>query len=248
MSCNRDYPDRRSLGPRAIAAARERVGDAAVDAAERLVLERRAAAAAAASTPAAPPTINHLMLTQQLAAAVRAAQLRAETTERAAARAEAEATAAYLAAVAEPLATRQAAWDEVAEAKEAQARHCKHQRTAAPEAPAPAEPAWRRRPYAAYSTVEYWRQYEGEIWNRRRVPLSGKPKRPAAKLPRPSSHDERGGCPRAVRCVDVARNRLKNVKFRQKSLRGGAAPAPPAGAARRGTGSQKGCIDMVTPP
>ena len=172
MSCNRDYPDRRSLGPRAIAAARERVGDAAVDAAERLVLERRAAAAAAASTPAAPPTINHLMLTQQLAAAVRAAQLRAETTERAAARAEAEATAAYLAAVAEPLATRQAAWDEVAEAKEAQARHCKHQRTAAPEAPAPAEPAWRRRPYAAYSTVEYWRQYEGEIWNRRRVPLS----------------------------------------------------------------------------
>ena len=166
MSCNRDYPDRSSLGPRAIAEARKRVGDAAVDAAERLVLERRAAAAAAASTPAAPPTINHLMLTQQLAAAVRAAQLRAETTERAAARAEAEATAAYLAAVAEPLATRQAAWDEVAEAKEAQARHCKQQRTAAPEAPAPAEPAWRRRPYAAYSTVEYWRQYEGEIWNR----------------------------------------------------------------------------------
>mmetsp|Transcript_4215 Transcript_4215/g.13291 ORF Transcript_4215/g.13291 Transcript_4215/m.13291 type:complete len:89 (+) Transcript_4215:333-599(+) len=71
MSCNRDYPDRRSLGPRAIAAARERVGDAAVDAAERLMLEQCAAAAAAASTPAAPPTINHLMLTQQLAAAVR---------------------------------------------------------------------------------------------------------------------------------------------------------------------------------
>ena len=84
-----------------------------------------------------PPTINHLMLTQQLAAAVRAAQLRAETTERAAARAEAEATAAYLAAVAEPLATRQAAWDEVAEAKEAQARHCKHQRAAAPRGYAP---------------------------------------------------------------------------------------------------------------
>ena len=113
-----------------------------------------------------------LWLARPGASAPSVAQLRAETTERAAARAEAEATAAYLAAVAEPLATRQAAWDEVAEAKEAQARHCKHQRTAAPEAPAPAEPAWRRRPYAAYSTVEYWRQYEGEIWNRRRVPLS----------------------------------------------------------------------------
>ena len=106
-----------------------------------------------------------------------------------------------------PLAAAKAAWLEVEAAAEEKARHTKQQRVEEPPAPAPAEPAWRKRPYAAYTSVDQWKKEEGANWNRRRVPLCGKPGRPASKLPRPSRHDERG--------VPIG---YLNLQFCQKSL------------------------------
>lgn len=38
--------------------------------------------------------------------------------------------------------------------------------------PRPIGPEWHTRPYAKYETLEYWRQEEARIWNRRRIELS----------------------------------------------------------------------------
>mmetsp|Transcript_2185 Transcript_2185/g.6591 ORF Transcript_2185/g.6591 Transcript_2185/m.6591 type:complete len:247 (+) Transcript_2185:147-887(+) len=176
VPCSGARPDKLACALEAKRRVREELGDAAVDAAERLFIERRAAAAAAASTSSAPlPATGHLMRTNQLAANLRAAQLRAQHAEEAATRAEAEATVVYQSAVREPLAAAKAAWLEVEAAAEEKARHTKQQRVEEPPAPAPAEPAWRKRPYAAYTSVDQWKKEEGANWNRRRVPLCGKP-------------------------------------------------------------------------
>ena len=97
------------------------VGDAAVEAAERLVTERRAAAGTSASVER---NVNAVLgKTQRLQALLRAAQTRATKAEVAAERAETEAAEAAAAILREPEAARKQAWLELEAAQAALDAH-----------------------------------------------------------------------------------------------------------------------------
>ena len=82
---------------------RAELGDSVVDAAEQRMKERRAAEASS-STELPKNAFTMLGATQQLQAALRAAEVRAVSAEQAATRAEEQASLAYAEAVREPLA------------------------------------------------------------------------------------------------------------------------------------------------
>jgi hypothetical protein len=180
VACTGDKPtqaDAARVAKRRVAAI---VGDAAVEAAERLVTERRAAAGTSAGVER---NVNAVLgETQRLRAAVLGAQKRAAAAEQAARRAEAEAAEAAATIIRAPEEARNAAWLEVEAAQAALDSHAKRQRVEQ-EPPAVKEPAWRSRPYAKYDTVQKWVDREGELWNRRRVELSAdKPGQTAEQL------------------------------------------------------------------
>ena len=182
VPCSGDKPTQADAAREAKRRVAAVLGDAAVEAAERLVTERRAAAGTSASVER---NVNAVLgKTQRLQALLRAAQTRATKAEVAAERAETEAAEAAAAILREPEAARKQAWLELEAAHAALDAHAKRQRVESGEAaPAVEEPEWRLRPYAKYDTVDKWRKREGELWNRRRVKLSAaKPARPAEKL------------------------------------------------------------------
>jgi hypothetical protein len=166
------------------------LGDAAVEAAELLVTERRAAAGPSAGVAR---NVNAVLgETQRLRALLRAAETRADAAEQAARRAEAEAAEAAAAIIRAPEEARKAAWLELEAAQAAVDAHAKKQRVES-EAPAVKEPEWRSRPYAAYDTVDKWVKREGVLWNRRRVKLSAdKPGRSAEQLKPRAPHGNDG--------------------------------------------------------
>ena len=104
----------------------EIVGEAAVEQAERLVMERRAAAGASST---APPATAFAVLgrTQKLKAEVNSAKLRAAAAERAAEQAAERAAAEAAAIIREPEAARQAAWQELEAARAALEAHHQQQ-------------------------------------------------------------------------------------------------------------------------
>lgn len=195
------------------------VGEDAVEQAERLVMERQAAAGGLTAPSTA---FDVLALTQKLRAVVKSAELRATAAEQRARQVAERAAAEAAASMCEPEAARQAAWQELEAARAAlDAHHLqqqpKRQRVegeagsaeaaggaeaagSAEAAPEVAEPAWRKRPYAKYNTIQKWIDREGELWNRRRVKLSAdKAGRLPAKLPRgdrngPLHHSTRVSC------------------------------------------------------
>jgi len=179
VACAADKPTQAD----AARAAKRRVaailGEAAVEAAERLVTERCAAAGPSAGVER---NVNAVLgETQRLRAAMRGAEKRADEAEQAARRAEAEAAEAAAAIIRAPEAARKAAWLQLEAAHAALDAHAKRQRVEEPAAIK--EPEWRSRPYAAYDTVDKWVKREGELWNRRRVELSADtPSQPAEKL------------------------------------------------------------------
>ena len=156
VACAADKPTQADAARAAKRRVTEILGEAAVEAAERLVAERRAAAGS--SSAGVERTVNAVLgATQRLKAVLRAAERRAETAETAAARAAAEAAETAAAILREPEAARRQAWLEVEAAQAALDTHTKRQRVDQTETtPAAKEPAWRARPYAEYDTVQKW--------------------------------------------------------------------------------------------
>ena len=126
IPCSGDRPNKLACALEAKRRVRVELGDAVVDAAEQRMKERRAAEASS-STELPKNAFTMLGATQQLQAALRAAEVRAVSAEQAATRAEEQASLAYAEAVREPLAAREAAWLAHEEAKQALARHRKQQ-------------------------------------------------------------------------------------------------------------------------
>lgn len=152
------------------------------------------------STGAPPSAFEYLALVQQ----AKKAAARAEKAEAAALEAEAKADAERARALAQPMEACVLAYAEVERVKallDAYQQAPKRQRVEGAaqqqEVELPKEPPYRSRPYGQWGTVRVWLSYEGEIWNRRRVPLSdGKPARQPEQMPRgengPLDHWRRG--------------------------------------------------------
>ena len=105
IPCSGDRPNKLACALEAKRRVRVELGDAVVDAAEQRMKERRAAEASS-STELPKNAFTMLGATQQLQAALRAAELRAVSAEQAATRAEEQASLAYAQSVREPLEAR----------------------------------------------------------------------------------------------------------------------------------------------
>ena len=175
VPCSKDRATKLEAALHAKTKVAEIVGIDEIKQAERLVMERQAAAGGSTAPSTA---FDVLALTQKLRAVVKSAEVRATAAEQTARQVAERAAAEAAASMCEPEAVRQAAWQELEAARAAlDAHHLqqqpKRQRVegeagsaeaaggaeaagSAEAAPEVAEPAWRKRPYAKYNTIQKW--------------------------------------------------------------------------------------------